>query len=1026
MPTMNLLKRLLSLLAVLTLAACGGGGGDSGTSVFGSGGSGSGTGSGSGSGTGSGSTGTPTLTMSISSSDITPKTVATVTAVLLDAKGNAIANKLITLSMTRGNLANLTSTSVATDSNGTASTTLQALSSGVTGADEVVGLVTIPGTAGDSVTVQGSVVFRVIGSSATIKAEMSATTLRASAGSATLTATVLDSSGAAVADQVVSFSSANGYVTLGAPSGKTDGFGRASTTVQPKDASLTAADTVSASTTVNGKDVQSSINLQLIGESPFLGVTLSNSNVSQTSPVTVRATVRDGGGAPAAGVLVSFSTQLGLGVFDAATAATDTTGLASVVLSPKSGGLPGADNVIVTATVGGITKTAQAVVQVQTTGSSGTPVLQIALSSKSISSASPATVTATLTDARGIAVAGQVVSFTVARGLAKTNIGTALTDVNGNAVVTLAPTNSSSAGADEVTALATYAGTALQTTQGFQIQATNVSLGALSSATASLSAYGQTTLTLPIVGSGVGSPVNIAVSSACVSLGKATLSPSSFTATSSSVTMQYRDNGCGAVQSADQLQAVVVGTAAASSLSLPIASPSVTSLAFISSTPETIFLRGSGFTEASSIVFQVRDANSSPLPNVNVSMHLLTLTGGVTMEGGTADVVRASDALGQVTVRVNSGTLPTPVRVAASVVANTSISTVSSNLSVAVGLPSQLNFSLSQGTRNIEGYNIDGTTNTYQIIAADRSGNPVPAGTSINFVTEGGQVEPSKQIQLVSGIARATANFVSAEPRPIDGRITVSAYALGEESFLDLNGNNKWDLGEPFQDLGNVFKDRNFDGTYNAAVDEYVPLNINNSSACIASSGLLALDPSIPSMPGTCDGLWSGAGQVYVRRATETVLSTSGARPLWADTSGLPSSCQNITLQVGPLTTQTASFTLVAGDTWYGGGSSSTLNFIVADANPGSVSQGLLPRLNPMAAGTTISASTPTSGLSVVVGGGSPVPSTTEASAGSVAYSFTDPAVSSGVIFVNFRSPSGTTTSVSVPVVRTSRPTICP
>ena len=151
-------------------------------------------------------------------------------------------------------------------------------------------------------------------------------------------------------------------------------------------------------------------------------------------------------------------------------------------------------------------------------------------------------------------------------------------------------------------------------------------------------------------------------------------------------------------------------------------------------------------------------------------MRLLTQTGGVTMEGGTADVVRSSDALGRVTVRVNSGTLPTPVRVAATIVAST-VSTVSSNLSVAVGLPSQLNFSFSQGTRNIEGYNIDGTPNTYQIIAADRSGNPVPVGTSINFVAEGGQIEAIRQTAIVSGIARTTANFVSAEPRPVDGTI---------------------------------------------------------------------------------------------------------------------------------------------------------------------------------------------------------------------------------------------------------------
>ena len=286
---------------------------------------------------------------------------------------------------------------------------------------------------------------------------------------------------------------------------------------------------------------------------------------------------------------------------------------------------------------------------------------------------------------------------------------------------------------------------------------------------------------------------------------------------------------------------------------------------------------------------------------------------------------------------------------------------MSSNLSVAVGLPSQLNFSLSQGTKNIEGYNIDGTTNTYQIIAADRSGNPVPAGTSINFVTEGGQVEAIKQTQIVNGIARTVANFVSSEPRPVDGRVTITAYALGEESFLDVNGNNARDAGEPFQDLGNIFKDRNFDGVYDSAVDEFVPLAVNNSSACTApANNLLLLNTSIPSVPGTCDGAWSGAGQVYVRRAAETVLSTSAARPLWANTqrprrvAAARSSCRSARCP-----TQTAQFTLVAGDTWYGGGSG-TLSFIVADANPGSIAQGLRPRLNPMAAGTVISASSPT------------------------------------------------------------------
>lgn len=663
-------------------------------------------------------------------------------------------------------------------------------------------------------------------------------------------------------------------------------------------------------------------------------------------------------------------------------------------------------------------------------GSTASPTLALALSSTSISSANPATVTATLKDGKSNGIAGQVVTFAVVRGLAVTNVGTALTKDDGTAVVVLSPSSTTGAGADEVTASATAGGNKLTASTGFTVQSTNVTITSFTSAVAALGAYGQTSLNIALTGASVGSPVQVTVSSACVTAGKAALSPAKFTATTATVTLQYRDIGCGALRATDSLQAVIDGTASISSLSLAIASPSVASLAFISSTPETIFLKGSGFTEASSVIFEVRDANSSPLPNVNVSLRLLTLTGGVTMEGASGDIVRASDAAGRVTIRVNSGTLPTPVRVSATIVGS-AISTVSSNLSVAVGLPSQINFSLSQGRKNIEGYNIDGTPNTYQIIAADRSGNPVPSGTSINFVTGGGQIEAIKQTALVGGIARTTANLVSSDPRPVDGRVTITVYALGEESFIDLNGNNQYDLGEPFQDLGNIFKDRNFDGRYDPTSDEYIPLAVNNTTACAPiTNGLLALDPSIPTVgklpgePNTCDGKWSGAGQVYVRRATQTVFSTSAARPLWADTSGLTAACKNLTMQVGPLPTQLQSFTVADGDTYYGA-TSGVLSFIAADANPGSVALGLSPRYNPMAAGTLISASTPSNGLTVTVGGGSPVPSTTEASLVSIAYAFTPPA-SSGIVFVTFTSPSGFGTTISVNVTVGLRPTACP
>jgi len=301
-------------------------------------------------------------------------------------------------------------------------------------------------------------------------------------------------------------------------------------------------------------------------------------------------------------------------------------------------------------------------------------------------------------------------------------------------------------------------------------------------------------------------------------------------------------------------------------------------------------------------------------------------------------------------------------------------------------------------------------------------------------------------------VARTVAQFVSSDPRPVDGRITVVAYALGEESFIDLNGNNAYDAGEPFQDLGNIFVDRRFNGVFDPDFDEFLPLNINNASACAgippAYAPILGRSANIPSAEDTCSGGWSGAGQVYVRRAVETVLSTSAARPLWLGTGGLSASCQasQVRLQVGPEANQTASFVAARGDTWYGG-DGGAFSFVVADANPGlrkpagqwtGPLQGgvpsfdpladytIFPRLNPMAAGSTVTASTPTPGLTVTVGGGALVPSTTEATAATVVYTFTDPAVASGVIFVTFRSPSGTGTTITVPVERGAAPSSCP
>lgn len=653
------------------------------------------------------------------------------------------------------------------------------------------------------------------------------------------------------------------------------------------------------------------------------------------------------------------------------------------------------------------------------------PTIVLELSSSTVTSSSPATVTATVRDASGAAIPNQVVTFETLLKFGVLSASTALTNSSGQAIVTLSPAASTTTGADSLTAKVTVNALAATATTGFQLTSTDVSIAEFTSdiGAGTLTAYGQTTLTVTIAGAATGASVNLNVTSACVSAGKATLSPASTTTTTGTATFLFKDTGgCGSTLTSDTLQVAVTGSAATQTLSLGLTAPTASSIAFVSASPETIYLKGSGFVATSQVTFKVVDVANNALPGQGVSMIATTYTGGLTLDGVSTTVTKTSDSNGLVTVLVNSGTIPTPVRIRATLVSS-AVTTSSSNLSVAVGLPTQTAFSLSQKTRNIEGFNIDGTPNTYTLIASDRMGNPVPAGTSINFVSEGGQVVGVGQIALTNGLASTTVGFQSASPRPANGRITVVAYALGEESFADTNGNNVYDAGEDFQDLGDVFISRTFTKTFDEANDQRIPQTLTGAANCVnATSALLVPDRTVPTAASyagvsRCDGVW---GQAFVRRATETVLSTSSAGPLWLSVSGaspqskLDAGCSLVTLE-GDAGAPVSAYAVGAG-TLRSVATSGTLSFLLSDANP--------VRLNPMAAGTTLTVTT-TSNLTVAVLAGSPVPDSSSATAAAVSYEFTNGATS-GTITLNVRSPSGLTSSFFVAITTSAGTSTCP
>lgn len=649
----------------------------------------------------------------------------------------------------------------------------------------------------------------------------------------------------------------------------------------------------------------------------------------------------------------------------------------------------------------------------------------LTMSGDTVSAATPITVTALIKDSSGRVLPGKLVDFVTKNGrglLNNADSASALTNSQGVASVTLTPKDASSTNADEVTASATVAAKVISASRGFQLTQSSVSISGFASALggSQLSAYGQTNLTVNVAGILSGNSATINLSSVCVAQGRAEISPASFTTTNGVGSFIYKDKGCaqGASPITDSVTATLTGANSVSSnLSITIANPGVGSLTFDQASPEQIYLKGSGLIEVSNVSFVVRDSAGQPLANRQVRLELLTLAGGITMDDDTAPVVKDSDSNGRVTVRISSGSVPTPVRVKGTVVGGTA-STVSSNLAVGVGLPTQLNFVLAQETINIEGYDRVGTANTYTIVASDRTGNPVPVGTTVNFVTEGsgGQVVSSAQVQALSnGTNAAVSAFQSARaPSSItDGRMTVVAYAEGEESFKDLNGNNLYEAGEPFQDLGNFYKDVLFDGSYDSSVDEFVTTGINATSACAPTPSLIELQPNvtIPSIAGTCDGV---QGRAYVRRATETVLSTSAAIPYWPATTWgtggavkvAADGCLARVVYDTPGGTPNLRYARVGGSSVHGLPGSSVVTVAIGDANP-------FGRSNPVAAGSVVSVNA-TPGITATVAGGSPVANTSSVTLAGIAIEFDT--ASSGTVTLTVTSPSGFATNSSFDV----------
>ncbi|EWH07309.1 hypothetical protein AT00_06390 [Pseudoalteromonas lipolytica SCSIO 04301] len=205
---------------------------------------------------------------------------------------------------------------------------------------------------------------------------------------------------------------------------------------------------------------------------------------------------------------------------------------------------------------------------------------------------------------------------------------------------------------------------------------------------------------------------------------------------------------------------------------------------------------------------------------------------------------------------------------------------VSDLVSISSGLPDGNSFTAGPTIINIEALNYIGDTTDISVYLADHFNNPVPDGTAVYLTTEGGAVgtldgaefNPQLECNTVdgqcvaqwrsqnpkpftedkwgnkinsinpkTGVINCDLYFGSAAPCmagirnaaffddgvPLGARSTVLVTAKGQESYIDINGNGRFDTNEYYSgyDLPEAFIDHNENGFYDGLAAIYDPVS---------------------------------------------------------------------------------------------------------------------------------------------------------------------------------------------------------
>ena len=268
-------------------------------------------------------------------------------------------------------------------------------------------------------------------------------------------------------------------------------------------------------------------------------------------------------------------------------------------------------------------------------------------------------------------------------------------------------------------------------------------------------------------------------------------------------------------------------------------------------------VRESGRNESTELCFEVRDTLEEPFPQgTTVNFNVSTTSAG----GYVSPLSVQTDAEGQVCTTVTSGStfgiisIEPCVEVGAADVCGTPI-----DIPVTGATPTRAGMTLSCDHVNLGAlrYLVGNTITTPEsgelctrcaLTLRDRFGNPVGFPYTVTFAAEIGTFAPSASatnntsgqvsvkwcagdnlpldVEALDDEPYWTDGPVEYNPR--DGLVSILAYVVGEEEFVDGNENGRWNEGEVFWDLSEPFIDADDNNQFDADLEQERHIDVDH------------------------------------------------------------------------------------------------------------------------------------------------------------------------------------------------------